>query len=107
MTFRNCLVTMRPKTSKSELPSRETVRSHITNKFIEYMEQLKADIAKAPGAVSTLCDLWTAPNTSNPFVGLMATWIQVGEDGVWTFRDEITAVRTSDATLSCFWTAAV
>ena len=98
---------MQPKTSKLELPSRETVRSHITNKFIEYMEQLKADIAKAPGAVSTLCDSCTAPNTSNPFMGLMATWIQVGEDGVWTFRDEITAVRTSDATLSCFWTAAV
>ncbi|KAI1789148.1 hypothetical protein LXA43DRAFT_853014, partial [Ganoderma leucocontextum] len=41
ITFRNCLVMMRPKTTKAELPSRETVRSHITNEFISYMEQLK------------------------------------------------------------------
>ncbi|KAI1789379.1 hypothetical protein LXA43DRAFT_869346, partial [Ganoderma leucocontextum] len=39
--FRNCLVTMHSKTKSSELPSRTTVRSHISNEFITYMENLK------------------------------------------------------------------
>ncbi|KAI0682307.1 hypothetical protein C8T65DRAFT_542231, partial [Cerioporus squamosus] len=38
IAFRNCLVTMRPKTRKSELPTRSTVRTRITNEFATYLE---------------------------------------------------------------------
>ncbi|KAI1788190.1 hypothetical protein LXA43DRAFT_836299, partial [Ganoderma leucocontextum] len=41
VTFCNILVTMRPKTVKSELPTYSMVRSHITNCFIDFMTQLK------------------------------------------------------------------
>ncbi|TBU52033.1 hypothetical protein BD310DRAFT_783173, partial [Dichomitus squalens] len=41
VTFTNCLVTMRPKTTRAELPSRAIVRTNITNKFIEYIERLR------------------------------------------------------------------
>ncbi|EJF59695.1 hypothetical protein DICSQDRAFT_16397, partial [Dichomitus squalens LYAD-421 SS1] len=41
VTFTNCLVIMRPKTMKAELLSRSTIRTNITNKFVEYMERLR------------------------------------------------------------------
>ncbi|RDX42609.1 hypothetical protein OH76DRAFT_1362503, partial [Lentinus brumalis] len=38
IAFRNCLVTMRPKTRKGELPTRTTVRTRITNEFKMYFD---------------------------------------------------------------------
>ncbi|KAH9913427.1 hypothetical protein B0H21DRAFT_663668, partial [Amylocystis lapponica] len=43
-TFNNCLYTMHPKTSRSELPSRSTVRTKIENSFIDFLADTKADI---------------------------------------------------------------
>ncbi|KAI1793596.1 hypothetical protein LXA43DRAFT_872631, partial [Ganoderma leucocontextum] len=39
--FPNCLVVMRPKTKKSKLASRASVRVKITNGFINYIDTLK------------------------------------------------------------------
>ncbi|RPD57652.1 hypothetical protein L226DRAFT_434476, partial [Lentinus tigrinus ALCF2SS1-7] len=39
-SFWNCLVTMRPKTRKSELPSQTTVRTHIMNDYADYLDRL-------------------------------------------------------------------
>ncbi|TFK82991.1 hypothetical protein K466DRAFT_452360, partial [Polyporus arcularius HHB13444] len=40
VAFRNCLVIMRPKTRKSELPTRTTVRTRITNEFVTYLDRV-------------------------------------------------------------------
>ena len=83
---------MRPKTKRSELPTRAKVRTHINNSFVDFLESLTKDIAKAPGEVSSLWDLWTAPHTSDPYFGLILQWIDVdAKTGVWTFRDEVAA----------------
>jgi hypothetical protein len=42
-TFRNCLVTMRPRTRTSELASTHEVTTHIHNEFVEYMKNLKEE----------------------------------------------------------------
>ena len=91
VTFRNVLVTMQPKTVKSELPTYSTVRSHITNCFIDFMNQLKADIAWAPGDINGMCDTWTAPHTSDSMFGLLVVWIDIRSDGTWVYRDEVAA----------------
>nr|VWP01648.1 Uncharacterized protein [Ganoderma boninense] len=91
VTFRNVLITMRPKTVKSELLTYSTVRSHITNTFVDYMTRLKEDISRAPGAVNTMGDTWTAPHTSDPMFGLLVVWIDIQPDGTWVYRDEVAA----------------
>ncbi len=55
---------MRPKTRKSELPTRTTVRTRITNEYVLYLDGLVLAIHAAPGNISVLWDLWTAPHTS-------------------------------------------
>ncbi|KAH9853411.1 hypothetical protein C2E23DRAFT_712483, partial [Lenzites betulinus] len=39
-TFTNCLVLMRPKTTREDLPTRSTVRTNIKNKFIDYVRSV-------------------------------------------------------------------
>ncbi|KAM6500773.1 hypothetical protein JOM56_003787, partial [Amanita muscaria] len=41
VTFRNCLVTMRPRTTKNDLPSTHEIATHIHNKFVKWMTQLR------------------------------------------------------------------
>ncbi|TFK82167.1 hypothetical protein K466DRAFT_470848, partial [Polyporus arcularius HHB13444] len=40
VAFQNVLVVMRPKTRKSELPTRTTVRTRITNEYVLYLDGL-------------------------------------------------------------------
>ena len=42
--FRNCLVAMRPKTTKADVPTTHDIMSHLHNEFVEWLQQLKADI---------------------------------------------------------------
>ncbi len=97
-TFTNCLVAMRPKTGKSELPTRWTVRTNIINNFVDFMTDLKAAIDAAPGDISSLWDLWTAPHTSDSYFGLLVQWIEIVDSGddalpAWRFRVEVAACR--------------
>ncbi|RDX52409.1 hypothetical protein OH76DRAFT_1307496, partial [Lentinus brumalis] len=41
VTFTNCLVVMRPKTTRSELPSRDDVRTNIHNKYIDFVDNVR------------------------------------------------------------------
>ncbi|RPD73177.1 hypothetical protein L226DRAFT_441581, partial [Lentinus tigrinus ALCF2SS1-7] len=41
VTFTNCLVVMRPKTTRSELPTRAKVKTNIHNKFVDFMENVQ------------------------------------------------------------------
>lgn len=82
---------MRPKTLKSELPTRSTVRNHITTSYLDAFESIHAAISSAPGSVSVIWDMWTAPYTSDPYLGMLATWIDVSSTGEWTMRDEVIA----------------
>jgi hypothetical protein len=43
-SFRNCLVSMRPITKTSELPSTHNVKVHIHNQFVLNLEGLKKQI---------------------------------------------------------------
>ncbi len=90
--FRNCLVTMRPKTSRKELPTRTMVRARINNEFVDHLDKVKEDIGRAPGAISSGWDLWSAPHTSDHYFGMIAQWIEVDENfSNWVLRDEVTA----------------
>ena len=88
--FTNCLVAMRPKTTREELPSAWTCRKVITNSFVDYLEQLCIDIAAAPGEVSTDWDLWTREQTGDPYFGMLGQWFDVSDLG-WTFRAGVLA----------------
>lgn len=44
VTFRNCLVAMRPKSTMEDLPSRDTVKTGIHNAFVDTMNAVKTDI---------------------------------------------------------------
>ncbi len=94
MNFRNCLVTMRPTTKRSELPTRSTVRARINNEFVDFLDSIKTAITNAPGSASVGWDVWTAPHTSDPYCGVIALWIDVDFDHqVWTMRNEVVACR--------------
>lgn len=41
-TFRNCLVAMRPKAIKADLPSTHDVQTYLHNQFVEFFNELKA-----------------------------------------------------------------
>lgn len=91
-TFCNCLVVMRPGTKTSELPTVWKVKTRINNEFVGFLKDLKDDIEKAPGDISSLWDMWTAPHTSEPYFGLILQWVGVDEPtGTWTFRNEVGA----------------
>lgn len=81
---------MRPKTTRQELPSGWTCRKLIKNAFVDFLEELRTDIAAAPGEVSTNFDLWTRDQTGDPYVGLLGQWIHV-TDTAWKFRTEVLA----------------
>jgi hypothetical protein len=44
VSFRNCLVAMRPHTKRSELPSAHDVKAYIHNQYIAHLEDLKKQI---------------------------------------------------------------
>ena len=74
-TFTNCLVVMRPKTTKEELPSRAVVRTNIKNNFIRFIKTVRADVRAAPSKVSINHDLWTEDHSSTAFFGITGQWI--------------------------------
>jgi hypothetical protein len=103
--FRNCLVTMRPKTTIKDLPSTHNVSVYIHNSFVEQLKLFKKEISvstmrsctvtcthrflqEAPGKVSMTSDGWTADNTKGSYLGLTAHWIEVKE-GAWKLRSEV------------------
>nr|VWO96606.1 C2H2-type domain-containing protein [Ganoderma boninense] len=88
-TFTNCLVVMRPKTTKEELPSRAVVRTNIKNKFVQFIKELRSDLAAAPGKASINHDLWTEDHSSTAFFGITAQWIDVKDLRPWTLRAEV------------------
>lgn len=44
VTFRNCLVAMRPTTKAKELPSSHVVKKHISNCYVEHVEAVNRDV---------------------------------------------------------------
>ncbi|RPD67770.1 hypothetical protein L226DRAFT_474435, partial [Lentinus tigrinus ALCF2SS1-7] len=93
-SFRNCLIVMRPQTRKSELPSRTTIRTRITNDYAAYLDCLVTDIKATPGRVSVLWDLCTAPHTSTPYLRMIETWINVNSTmQTWTMRSKVTTLH--------------
>ena len=81
---------MRPQTKAKELPKRDAVKTKIKNCFIDFLEDIRAAISLAPGEISALWDLWTAPYTKDPYLGLMIQWIEV-KGAVWVMRAEVVA----------------
>jgi hypothetical protein len=103
--FRNCLIAMRPKTTRNDLPSIHNLEVHIHNEFGNWLKTLKNDILvskkeenshvldspetqEAPGKISATADGWTADNTKGSFLGMTAHWIEV-KDKKWNMRSEV------------------
>ena len=102
--FRNCLVAMRPKTTRKDLPSRHDIEVYIHNEFVDWLKTLKSEILvskkilfmlfgltfmqEAPGGISSTADGWTADNTKGSFLGMTASWIEV-KGGKWKLRSEV------------------
>jgi hypothetical protein len=53
-TFRNCLVAMRPKAKIVDLPSTHNVTKYIHNQFVEWLKDLKKDIAVSNAVIHYL-----------------------------------------------------
>ncbi|GLB39419.1 hypothetical protein LshimejAT787_0605810 [Lyophyllum shimeji] len=90
--FRNCLVTMRPKTTNTDLPSTHEVLVNLHNKFTVHMAEVRESILKAPGKVSVTDDLWSEDYTKSSFKGMSAHWIEV-VNGKWRMRTEVIAFQ--------------
>ena len=106
--FRNCLVAMRPKAVRQDIPSTHEVTTYIHNEFVEWLIQLKSDIfvsllnnkhdtystmgKEAPGKISLTADGWTADTTKTSFLGMTAHWIEVKE-GKWGLRSEVVGFK--------------
>ncbi len=102
--FRNCLVVMRPKTTRKDLPSRHDIEVYIHNEFVDWLKTLKSEILvskkilfmlfgltfmqEAPGGISSTADGWTADNTKGSFLGMTASWIEV-KGGKWKLRSKV------------------
>jgi hypothetical protein len=107
-TFRNCLVAMRPKTTKSDLPSTHDVTTYIHNEFVRLLEDFKTAITvrlslslmnfaqfffqAAPGKVSITVDGWSADTTKAAFLGMTGHWIEVNGSN-WVLRSNVLAFR--------------
>lgn len=105
---------MRPKSNLQDLPTTGDVVSHLHNKFVKWLEQLKNDIKvshlrsskltqdlpffiqTAPGKISTTADMWTVDTTKAAFLGVTGHWIDVEEglEEIWTMRSEVIGFRT-------------
>ncbi len=91
-TFHNCLVVLRPGTKTSKLPTVWKVKTRINNGFVRFLKDLKDNIEKAPGDISSLWDMWTVPHTLEPYFGLILQWVGVDEPTeTWTFCNEVGA----------------
>ncbi|KAF8060907.1 hypothetical protein FPV67DRAFT_1423100 [Lyophyllum atratum] len=44
VSFRNCLVSMRPEAKRADLPSSHDIRNFIHNAFVDRLNELKQDI---------------------------------------------------------------
>jgi len=44
ITFHNALVSMRPKSTSSDLPTSYDAKVHVHNEFVKHINQLKLDI---------------------------------------------------------------
>ena len=107
--FRNCLTAMKPRATRSDLPSSHDVKVHLHNQSVEWLEGVKKDILvscttsrpkyyspsqrssliqAAPGKVACTADGWTADNTKGSFLGVTAHWIEV-KGGKWKLRSEV------------------
>lgn len=62
----------------------------IKNAYIHFLEELRTDIAAAPGKILTDFDLWTRDQTGDPYIGLLGQWIHI-TDVAWQFRTEVIA----------------
>ncbi|OJT06528.1 Zinc finger BED domain-containing protein RICESLEEPER 2 [Trametes pubescens] len=101
VTFTNCLVTMRPKTKREDLPTRATVYTRIQNEFGTYMSNLRKNIEAAIGDVSSNFDLWTEDHASIAYFGMIGQWIDThGPEGEhatveykWALRSEVVAMH--------------
>lgn len=71
--FRNCLVAMRLKTTRKDLPSRHDIEVHIHNEFVDWLKTLKGEILVSKSK-SEDC-LNSPPYTGSPWLGLF--------DGRW------------------------
>ncbi|KAF7770801.1 hypothetical protein Agabi119p4_6775 [Agaricus bisporus var. burnettii] len=93
-SFRNCLVTMRPRTTKNDLPSAYDVKNFLHSEFTRYLQDLADEIKAIPGNVAITSDGWTADTTSCRFLGLTAHWIKVEEgSGKWMMRSFVIGLR--------------
>jgi hypothetical protein len=59
--FRNCLVTMRPKTTKEDLPSAYDVKAFLRKEFVRHIEGLAAEIQVCPLPRFFEGELWNSP----------------------------------------------
>lgn len=91
ISFTNCLVAMRPKTSLEDLPSRYKIRTMILNEYATYLADLRNAMAAAPGHPSFTWDMWSKDHTSEAFVGVIVQWIKVAEDGTWSLESKVLA----------------
>lgn len=90
MTFTNCLVAMRPRTTREELPTRTTVRTNIKNEYVDYIQDICMAICAALGAISINWDLWSEEHAGLAFFGMIAQWIDI-QAGRWVLRSAVIA----------------
>ena len=104
LIFCNCLVTMRPKTTQKDLPSRHDIEVYIHNKFVAWLKTLKDNILVSNKTTSVSLDLssyigsfwWNLVNCrwvdsrqhEGSFLGMTASWIKV-KGGRWRLCSEV------------------
>lgn len=108
-SFQNCLVAMRPQTTKTDIPSPHDVKQYLHNEFVGHLGELAEEFKVSPervirtyspgaqnipGDIAITCDAWTADTTSCGFLGVTAHWIHVDSQSErWEMRSAVIGLR--------------
>lgn len=102
---------MRPKSTKSDLPSTHDVNRYLHNQCLDHLKSVKVEIEVSqivmfplgrrltsikatPGKISATADGWSADTTKQSFLGMTIHWISVDkETGKWTLRSEVVGFK--------------
>ncbi|KAF5338299.1 hypothetical protein D9758_015766 [Tetrapyrgos nigripes] len=73
--FRRLLLLLREELRDEDIPSRETIRQRILQKWNQYIEYMQNRLKAAVGKIALTEDMWSDPNLRG-FMALTAHWIE-------------------------------
>jgi hypothetical protein len=78
--FRDMIKSFNTTLHNSHIPTRNTVQSHIVERYMQDRQELKKRLQESMGRISLTTDLWSS-NSMKSFMALTLHWIARTQDG--------------------------